>query len=167
MIEPLVDPVAHGGNAADAFHVICPSLPGFGFSGKPTATGWGIDRIAVTWARLMERLGYARYGAQGGDWGSAVTTAIGALDAAHCAGIHITLAMSTRPNVVGEPTPEEARALKGIKHYADWDSGYSKQQATRPQPPRPVSTGRASAPSAAPSTRSACRPASRRFRARS
>ena len=133
VIEPLVDPVAHGGNAADAFHVICPSLPGFGFSGKPTATGWGIDRIAGTWAKLMDRLGYARYGAQGGDWGSAVTTAIGALDATHCAGIHITLAMSTRPNVVGEPTPEEARALKGIKYYADWDSGYSKQQATRPQ----------------------------------
>ena len=81
VIEPLVDPVAHGGNAADAFHVICPSLPGFGFSGKPTTTGWGIDRIAGTWAKLMDRLGYARYGAQGGDWGSAVTTAIGALDA--------------------------------------------------------------------------------------
>ena len=75
------------------------------------------------WAVLMDRLGYARYGAQGGDWGSAVTTAIGALDAAHCAGIHITLAMSARPNVEGEPTPEEARALKGIKYYADWDSG--------------------------------------------
>jgi len=81
----------------------------------------------------MQRLGYARYGAQGGDWGSAVTTAIGALDPAHCAGIHVTLAMSTRPNVVGEPTPEEARALEGMKYYADWDSGYSKQQATRPQ----------------------------------
>ena len=82
VIEPLVDPVAHGGDAADAFHVICPSLPGFGFSGKPTTTGWGIDRIAGAWAKLMDRLGYDRYGAQGGDWGSAVTTAIGALDAA-------------------------------------------------------------------------------------
>ena len=81
----------------------------------------------------MDRLGYVRYGAQGGDWGSGVTTALGALDAAHCAGIHITLAMGTRPNVEGEPTAEEARALKGIKHYADWDSGYSKQQSTRPQ----------------------------------
>ncbi|WP_422002137.1 epoxide hydrolase family protein [Reyranella sp.] len=133
VIEPLVDPPAHGGEAADAFHVICPSLPGFGFSGKPATTGWGVDRIAATWARLMERLGYARYGAQGGDWGSAVTTAIGALDAAHCAGIHITLAMSARPNVVGEPTPEEVRALNGIKYYAERDSGYSKQQSTRPQ----------------------------------
>jgi epoxide hydrolase len=133
VIEPLVDPVAHGGNAADSFHVVCPSLPGFGFSAKPTRAGWGVDRIAKTWAVLMDRLGYARYGAQGGDWGSAVTTALGAQDADHCAGIHITLAMSTRPNVGEQPTPEEARALKGIQHYADWDSGYSKQQSTRPQ----------------------------------
>ncbi len=133
VIEPLVDPVAHGGSAADAFHVVCPSLPGFGFSAKPTAAGCGIDRIAKTWAALMERLGYARYGAQGGDWGSAVTTALGALDADHCAGIHITLAMGSRPNAGEQPTPEEARALKGLQHYADWDSGYSKQQSTRPQ----------------------------------
>jgi pimeloyl-ACP methyl ester carboxylesterase len=133
VIEPLVDPVAHGGNAADAFHVVCPSLPGFGFSAKPTATGWGVDRIAKTWAVLMNRLGYARYGAQGGDWGSAVTTALGAQDPDHCAGIHITLAMGTRPNVEAQPTPEETRALEGIKYYADWDSGYSKQQSTRPQ----------------------------------
>jgi pimeloyl-ACP methyl ester carboxylesterase len=133
VIEPLVDPAAHGGDPADAFHVICPSLPGFGFSDKPKTTGWGIDRIAAAWAQLMDRLGYARYGAQGGDWGSAVTTSLGAQDAQHCAGIHITLAMSARPQVAGEPTPEEARALKGIKYYADWDSGYSKQQSTRPQ----------------------------------
>ncbi|KJC40786.1 epoxide hydrolase [Bradyrhizobium sp. LTSP885] len=133
VIEPLTDPTAHGGSAADAFHVVCPSLPGFGFSGKPTTAGWGVDRIAKAWAVLMERLGYSRYFAQGGDWGSAVTTAIGAQDAAHCAGIHITLAMSTRPNVEGQPTPEETRALNGIKYYADWDSGYSKQQSTRPQ----------------------------------
>jgi epoxide hydrolase len=133
VIEPLVDPVAHGGSVADAFHVVCPSLPGFGFSGKPAATGWGVDRIAKTWALLINRLGYARYGAQGGDWGSAVTTALGAQDPDHCAGIHITLAMGTRPNVEGQPTPEETRALEGIKYYADWDSGYSKQQSTRPQ----------------------------------
>jgi pimeloyl-ACP methyl ester carboxylesterase len=81
----------------------------------------------------MDRLGYARYGAQGGDWGSGVTTALGAQDSEHCAGIHITLAMGTRPAPGEQPTPEEARALKGLKHYADWDSGYSKQQSTRPQ----------------------------------
>jgi pimeloyl-ACP methyl ester carboxylesterase len=133
VIGPLTDPEAFGGNAADAFHVVCPSLPGFGFSDKPREVGWGVDRIALTWAKLMDRLGYPRYGAQGGDWGSAVTTAIGALDADRCIGIHITLAMSVRPNVEGKPTPEEARALQGIKYYRDWDSGYSKQQSTRPQ----------------------------------
>ena len=133
VIEPLTDPTAHGGSAADAFHVVCPSLPGFGFSAKPTETGWGVDRIASAWAVLMQRLGYTSYFAQGGDWGSAGTTAIGGQDAAHCGGIHITLAMSTRPNVEGQPTPEETRALNGIKYYADWDSGYSKQQSTRPQ----------------------------------
>lgn len=133
VIEPLTDPTKHGGRAEDAFHVVCPSLPGFAFSGKPTTTGWGVARIARAFASLMARLGYARYGAQGGDWGSAVTTALGALDPQHCAAIHVTLAMGTRPRVEGEPSPEEARALQGIKHYADWDSGYSKQQSTRPQ----------------------------------
>jgi pimeloyl-ACP methyl ester carboxylesterase len=134
VIEPLTNPTAFGGEAADAFHLVCPSLPGFGFSAKPAATGWGVDRIALAWAGLMDRLGYARYGAQGGDWGSAITTSLGAQDAAHCAGIHITLAMGARPKALeGQPTPEEARALQGAKHYADWDSGYSKQQSTRPQ----------------------------------
>jgi pimeloyl-ACP methyl ester carboxylesterase len=134
VIGPLVDPVAHGGKAADAFHVICPSLPGFGFSAKPRTTGWGVDRIAAAWATLMGRLGYSRYGAQGGDWGSAVTTSLGAQDPGHCAGIHITLAFNSAPRRDdGEPTPEEKRALAGLKHYVDSDSGYSKQQSTRPQ----------------------------------
>ena len=133
VIGPLTDPLAHGGRAEDAFHLVCPSLPGFGFSAKPTSTGWGVDRIAAAWATLMQRLGYARYGAQGGDWGSAVTRAIGMSDPAHCAGIHLTLAMGSRPNPADPPTPEERRALKGLQHYRDWDSGYSQQQATRPQ----------------------------------
>ena len=77
VIGPLTDPVAHGGDAADAFHVVCPSLPGYGFSDKPARTGWGVERIADAWAELMARLGYERYGAQGGDWGTSVTTAIG------------------------------------------------------------------------------------------
>ncbi len=133
VIEPLVDPAGHGGEAADAFHVVCPSLPGFGFSDKPPVKGWGVEKIATCWSALMAQLGYDRYGAQGGDWGSAVTTAIGAQDPAHCLGIHITLAMGARPILDGEPTMEEARALKGIEYYRDWDSGYSKQQSTRPQ----------------------------------
>ena len=133
IIEPLTNPTEHGGQASDAFHVICPSLPGFGFSGKPTTTGWGVGRIADAWAVLMARLGYNHYFAQGGDWGSAVTRSIGGRDAEHCAAIHITLAMGTRPRIDGEPTDEEQRAIKGAEYYQAWDSGYSKQQATRPQ----------------------------------
>ncbi len=105
VIEPLTDPTAHGGVATDAFHVIAPSLPGFGFSGKPTRTGWGVEKIGEVWAELMARLGYDRYVAQGGDWGSAVTTAIGAQDPDHCVAIHLTLAMGARPVA----TPEAAR----------------------------------------------------------
>ncbi len=138
VIEPLTDPTAHGGKAADAFHVIAPSLPGFGFSAKPTTTGWGIGRIAAAWVTLMNRLGYDRYVAQGGDWGSGITTAIGATDVDHCAAIHVTLAMGSRP-ILPEPgsgdelSPSAARALERLQYYADWDSGYSKQQSTRPQ----------------------------------
>lgn len=133
VIEPLVDPTAHGGSAADAFHVICPSLPGFGFSGKPQRTGWGVERIAAAWAELMARLGYERYFAQGGDWGSAVTRELGVTHTAHCEAIHVTLAMGTRPTTQGEPGPDEQLAMAGAKHYRRWDSGYSKQQSTRPQ----------------------------------
>jgi epoxide hydrolase len=133
VIEPFTNPTEHGGQAGDAFHVICPTLPGFGFSGKPTETGWGVERIADAWAMLMARLGYDQYFAQGGDWGSAVTRSIGAQDADHCAAIHITLAMGTRPRIEGDPTLDEQRAMKGAEYYQTWDSGYSKQQATRPQ----------------------------------
>ena len=133
VIEPLTDPTKYGGHASDAFHVICPALPGFGFSGKPATTGWGVERIGRAWAVLMERLGYPRYFAQGGDWGSGVTTCIGAQDPEHCEAIHITLAMGVRARTDGDPTPEEQRALKGGAYYRAWDSGYSKQQATRPQ----------------------------------
>jgi epoxide hydrolase len=133
VIEPLTNPTAYGGDAADAFHLVCPSLPGFAFSDKPKSKGCGVERIATMWATLMADLGYPRYAAQGGDWGSAVTTALGAQDPDHCLGIHITLAMGARPIAGEQPTAEEARALKGLKHYRAWDSGYSKQQATRPQ----------------------------------
>ena len=133
VIEPLVDPTAFGGDVSDAFHVVCPALPGYGFSAKPRSTGWGVERIARAWSSLMLRLGYPSYFAQGGDWGSAVTQAIGWQDPEHCQGIHVTMAMSTRPQVDGEPSAEEKRALDGMKEYRRWDSGYSKQQATRPQ----------------------------------
>lgn len=133
VIEPLANPTEHGGEAADAFHVICPTLPGFGFSGKPTTTGWGVERIAAAWANLMQRLGYESYFAQGGDWGSAVTRALGSDDPDHCSAIHLTLAMGSRRRSEGEPTAEEQRAIDGRDYYQAWDSGYSKQQATRPQ----------------------------------
>jgi pimeloyl-ACP methyl ester carboxylesterase len=134
VIQPLVDPTAHGGDAADAFHVVCPSLPGYGFSDKPARQGWGVERIARAWAQLMARLDYDRYGAQGGDWGATVTTSIGQQDAEHLAGIHITMP-SVGPDkaTLGELTPREEAALAGLAQYRKWDSGYSKQQATRPQ----------------------------------
>ena len=133
VIDPLTDPTRFGGDPGDAFHVICPTLPGFGYSGKPTTTGWGVERIADAWAALLAGLGYDRYFAQGGDWGSAVTRSIASQDAAHCAAIHITLAMGARRRTEGQPTPEEQRAIAAAEHYQAWDSGYSKQQATRPQ----------------------------------
>ncbi len=133
VIEPLTNPTAFGGDASDAFHVVAPSLPGYGFSAKPPETGWGIEKIAEVFNELMARLGYERYVAQGGDWGAAITHSIGALDPSHCAAIHMTLAMGARPKSLDNPTPAEAHALERAAYYAEWDSGYSKQQSTRPQ----------------------------------
>ena len=132
VIGPLTDPTAHGGSASDAFHVVAPSLPGYGWSDKPTETGWGVERIAAAWTSLMGTLGYERFGAQGGDWGSMVTAAIGANHAAHVAGIHLNMAIAL-PNTMEDLTEAEQSALAGMQHYQKWDSGYSKQQSTRPQ----------------------------------
>lgn len=133
VIAPLTDPTAHGGSAQDAFHVVCPSLPGYGFSGKPTATGWNTERIARAWDTLMVRLGYDRYGAQGGDWGAAVTTDIGR-NVGRCVGIHTNMPIGRPPASAREnPTDEEKAALEALTYYRDVDSGYFKQQATRPQ----------------------------------
>ena len=133
VIEPLTDPRAHGADPGLAFHVVCPSLPGYGFSAKPTTTGWGIPKIAQTWVELMRQLGYDRYGAQGGDWGAAVTTALGAIEDSGCIGIHLNMPVA-RPDPDTQPTTEAAvLAMKALAHYRNWDSGYSKQQATRPQ----------------------------------
>ena len=89
LIGPLTDPASFGGDAADAFDVIIPSMPGFGFSGKPTATGWTVERTAAAWAVLMERLGYDRWAAQGGDWGAMVTSTLGAMEPRGLLGIHL------------------------------------------------------------------------------
>lgn len=134
VIEQLADPVKFGGRAEDAFHVVAPSLPGFGFSGKPTQKGWGVERIARAWGELMARLGYSRWVAQGGDWGSAVTTSIGVQRLPGCVGIHLNMPIG-RPEAedLQNPTAAELKALTALKHYQDWDSGYSTQQRTRPQ----------------------------------
>jgi epoxide hydrolase len=132
--EPLTNPTAHGGEAHDAFHVVCPSLPGYGFSDKPPRAGWKVERIADAWSALMQRLGYARYVAQGGDWGAMVTTRIGIQDEAHCAAIHLNMPIAPPdPATLGDLTEREKSALAGMQHYQEWDSGYSKQQSTRPQ----------------------------------
>ncbi|WP_102143025.1 epoxide hydrolase family protein [Mycobacterium hubeiense] len=132
VIEPLTDPTAHGGRAEDAFHVVCPSLPGYGFSGKPSRTGWGVQKIAEAWETLMGRLGYDRYGAQGGDWGAAVTTMIGR-NRGHCVGIHTNMPIALPPGDLSNLSAAEQDALNAMAHYQKWDSGYAKQQSTRPQ----------------------------------
>ena len=134
VIEPLTNPTAHGGDAADAFHIVCPSLPGYGFSDKPTRNGWNVQRIARAWSELMPRLGYKRYAAQGGDWGSIVTTCIGIQDPANCIGIHLNMPIAMPdPATMNDLTEKEKSAIAGMQHYNDWDSGYSKEQSTRPQ----------------------------------
>ena len=134
VIGPLTDPVAHGGRAEDAFHVVAPSLPGFGFSDKPSTSGWGVPRIAMAWIELMARLGYPRWVAQGGDWGSAVTTTIGVMHPANCAAIHVNMPLVyPGPDDLTDMTEFERAALSGLQYYQDKEAGYFKQQSTRPQ----------------------------------
>jgi pimeloyl-ACP methyl ester carboxylesterase len=134
VIDALADPTAHGGKAEDAFHVVAPSLPGYGFSGKPTQQGTSVDKIGEMWGQLMATLGYDRYVAQGGDWGSMVTQSMGQTQTEHCAGIHINMPIiAPDPDTMDDLSELEKSALEGIGCYQEWDSGYSKQQATRPQ----------------------------------
>jgi pimeloyl-ACP methyl ester carboxylesterase len=133
VIGPLTDPASYGGDCADAFHVVVPSLPGYAFSAKPSSPGWGVQRTARAWASLMARLGYERYGAQGGDWGAMVTTSIAHQDPGHVAGIHLNMIIGFPGPDDGEPTETEKSALAGVRSYMAVDSGYSKQQSTRPQ----------------------------------
>lgn len=122
------------GPLTEDFHVVCPSLPGYGFSGKPTAAGWTVERIAVAWDVLMSRLGYPRYVAQGGDWGAAVTTQIGRNAGSNgCIAIHTNMPIAMPTGPLEDPTRDERDALAAAAHYQKWDSGYSKQQSTRPQ----------------------------------
>jgi pimeloyl-ACP methyl ester carboxylesterase len=134
VIGPLTDPAGHGGDPADAFHVVCPSLPGYGFSGKPARPGWGVERIADAWAALMAVLGYQRYGAAGSDWGTSITACLGQQDPGHLAGIHLIPPLAgPGPAVPGDLTERERTALASLEQASEWDSGYSKEHATRPQ----------------------------------
>lgn len=134
VIDALADPVAHGGDAADAFHVVAPCLPGYGFSGKPTQTGTTVQKIGTMWGKLMARLGYDRYVAQGGDWGSMVTQSMAQTETTHCAAIHVNMPIvAPDPDTMDSLTEQEQGALASIGDYSERGSGYSKQQSTMPQ----------------------------------
>lgn len=134
VIGPLTDPAAHGGDPADAFHVVAPSIPGYGFSGKPRRAGWTVQRVAAAWAELMRRLGYDHYVAQGGDWGSAISIAMGEAAPEGLAAIHLN--MVTAPPAPDQRAGMDAREqalLARARYYREQGSGYAVQQSSRPQ----------------------------------
>jgi pimeloyl-ACP methyl ester carboxylesterase len=143
VIGPLTDPTAHGGKAEDPFDVVIPSMPGYGFSGKPTGTGWDPDHIARAWAELMKRLGYTRYVAQGGDWGSPVSNAMARQAPAGLLGIHVNLPATVPPEVAavlaaGGPAPaglseKERAAFDALDTFFKKYRAYAAMMATRPQ----------------------------------
>jgi epoxide hydrolase len=133
VIPRLTDPEAHGGGATDAFHVVAPSLPGYGFSEPTRTAGWDPWRIARAFVELMGRLGYSRYGAQGGDWGSQVATRIGALDADHCLAIHLNMAVAEPPAEKVPLTDEDKADLTAMQQFVREETGYAIEQSTKPQ----------------------------------
>jgi pimeloyl-ACP methyl ester carboxylesterase len=143
IIQPLVDPTKHGGSVSDAFHLVIPSLPGYGFSGKPTEPGWNPARIARAWATLMQRLGYTRYAAQGGDWGNAVTETMGLQEPAGLVGIHtnmpatvpaeISQAMARGETPPANLTPNERNAWNQLDFFNKEGLGYAIEMNNRPQ----------------------------------
>jgi len=133
VIDPLTNPTKHGGQPEDAFHVVLPSLPGFGFSDKPIESGWGLPRIARAWSVLMRRLGYTDYLAQGGDWGAGVTTWMAKQHVEGLAAIHLNLPILFPPPVEGEPNQAEKATIAQLVAFNDKKSGYAKIQSTRPQ----------------------------------
>lgn len=133
VIPLLTQPELHGGDAADAFHVVAPSLPGYGLSEPPRTRGWDVARIARAFATLMSRLGYARYAAQGGDWGAQITTRLGVIDAEHLAGIHLNMPIGVRPEEKIALSDADKADLAAMGWFQNEESGYAMQQATKPQ----------------------------------
>ena len=136
VIDPLVNPGRHGGDAKDAFHVVAPSIPGYGFSGPTTEPGWGVKRIASAFAELMRRLGYDRYGTQGGDWGSSITRQLGIDDPDHVAGSHFNTLAATPsgdPEEMKLLTEKEKGFVERGQRFQQQGSGYYMIQASRPQ----------------------------------
>jgi pimeloyl-ACP methyl ester carboxylesterase len=135
LIGPLTDPVAHGGDASDAFHVVIPSIPGFGFSGPTGQTGWNVTRVAEAWTKLMSQLGYSRYVAQGSDWGKVISLRTGLADPEHVAGVHINMLVTFPPDQESIATLDEAdmARLGHGAHFAEDGIGWQKIQSTRPQ----------------------------------
>ncbi|MEO7123422.1 MAG: epoxide hydrolase family protein [Lacisediminihabitans sp.] len=133
LIGPLTDPVAFGGNAEDSFDVVIPSLPGFGFSEKPTETGWNVSRIARAWVELMKRLGYEKWAAQGGDWGSVVTTALGAMQPEGLLGIHLNTQYAFPAQIPDSLSPEERNAVDTLSLYSGDLGGANHLQGTKPE----------------------------------
>jgi epoxide hydrolase len=133
VIDPLTNPTEHGGTAADAFDVIIPSLPGFGFSDKPAARGWNAARTARAWAIVMQRLGYTRYVAQGGDWGAYVTTAMAQQRPSGLAAIHLNFALTMPDDVPTDLLPDQKRVVEAMKAWREKSTAYHQLQATRPQ----------------------------------
>ncbi len=133
IIGPLSDPAAFGGSPRDAFHLVIPSIPGYGFSGPTHDRGWDARRVARAWAVLMSRLGYQRYGAQGGDWGALISRELGLADPEHVAGVHLNMLITRPPDDPGELTEEESRRLRAARQFRATGSGYNLIQATRPQ----------------------------------
>jgi len=134
VIWQLADPVAYGSGPDDAFHVVCPSLPGYGFSDKPAAPGWGVERIAAAWTVLMERLGYPRFAAQGSDWGTSVSTCIGKQAPDKVVGLHLVPPLAPPdPATFDNLASQERSALESLRRSAAADAGYSTEHGTRPQ----------------------------------
>jgi pimeloyl-ACP methyl ester carboxylesterase len=133
VIPRLTDPEAHGGSASDAFHVVAPSLPGYGFSEVTRTRGWDSWRIARAFVELMRRLDYEQYGAQGGDWGAQVATRIGAIDPSHCRALHLNMPIASPPAEKVSLTDEDKADLAAMQQFQVEEAGYAHEQATKPQ----------------------------------